>query len=74
MTSINQLRFGLTCRYVKPEMIDAQLHSKGDLDIDPTKAYDGDLKAFDEWIQQADALKFAGSQRRRGASPFARAA
>ena len=38
-----KLRFGLTCRYIKPEQIPESEHWKGEFNIDPAESYTGDV-------------------------------
>lgn len=38
----DKLRFALTCRFVRPELVDASQHWKGDHVVEPGMAYDGD--------------------------------
>lgn len=38
-----KLRFALTARYIRPELIDPENHWKGNYTPDPTLVYNGDL-------------------------------
>ncbi len=38
----DKLRFALTCRYVRPELVDASQHWKGDHTAELGAVYDGD--------------------------------
>lgn len=40
-----KLRFALTCRYVRPELVDPAQHWKGDYTAPPGSVYDGDEAA-----------------------------
>lgn len=53
----DKLRFGLTCRYVKPEFVPEDMQTLGDLVVDPTKAYDGDLALYDDHMKKYNAKK-----------------
>lgn len=63
----HELRFGLTCRYIKPEMIPVDQHSKADIDLDPAKAYDGDLQIYQDWKNKQKAIRDNAATRRSGA-------
>lgn len=52
----DKLRFGLTCRYVKPEMVPEAMQSLGDFTLDPANPYDGDLKIYEEHIKKRAKL------------------
>ena len=64
----DMLRFGLTARHVKPDMITQDQHHKGVLDLDPMNPYDGDLGLYEEFKRQQARELEATSARRRGAS------
>ena len=48
----DKLRFGLTCRFVKPEFVPEGMRTLGDLTVDPAKAYDGDLALYDDHMKK----------------------
>lgn len=52
VTPTDKLRFGLTCRYVKPEMVPEGMRNMGDFELNPSKAYDGDLKLYEEHMEK----------------------
>ena len=52
VTPTDKLRFGLTCRYVKPEMVPEDMRSLGDFTLDPADPYDGDVKLYDDYIEK----------------------
>ena len=56
MVPTHELRFALTGRYVKPEKVDKSQRSKGDLNLDPEDAYDGDLQVYQDWKKEQDAV------------------
>ena len=39
-----------------PEKIDQDQHWKGDLHLDPSQVYDGELKAFKEWQDEQERV------------------
>ena len=51
----DKLRFGLTCRYVKPEMVPEHMRSMGDFTLDPSNAYDGDLTLYKNHMKKYEA-------------------
>lgn len=51
----DKLRFGLTCRYVKPEMVPEDMRSLGDFTLDPTNVYDGDLELYKDFMKEYEA-------------------
>ena len=53
----DKLRFGLTCRNVKPEFVPEDMRTLGDLIVDPAKAYDGDLALYDDHMKKYNAAK-----------------
>ena len=53
----DKLRFGLTCRFVKPEFVPEDMRTLGDLTVDPAKAYDGDLALYDDHMKKYNAGK-----------------
>ena len=55
VTPTDKLRFGLTCRYVKPEMVPEGMRTMGDLVLDPTNAYDGDLQLYEDHMKEYSA-------------------
>lgn len=55
VTPTDKLRFGLTCRYVKPEMVPEDLRSLGDFTLDPANAYDGDLELYEDHMKKYKA-------------------
>lgn len=57
VTPTDKLRFGLTCRYVKPEMVPEAMRSMGDLTLDPAKAYDGDLELYNKHMEKYNAAR-----------------
>lgn len=42
------VRFAITARYIKPELVPESEHWKGDFTEDPAHAYDGDERDEDE--------------------------
>ena len=56
MVPTHQLRFALTGRYVKPDKVDKSQRSKGDLNLDPADAYDGDVKVYEDWKKEQVAI------------------
>lgn len=48
----DKLRFGLTCRYVKPEMVPEDMRTLGDFNLDSANAYDGDLKLYEDFVEE----------------------
>ncbi|CAF9907780.1 MAG: hypothetical protein ALECFALPRED_003886 [Alectoria fallacina] len=57
VTPTDKLRFGLTCRYVKPEMVPENMRSMGDLTLDPANAYDGDLELYKDHMEKYETGK-----------------
>lgn len=57
MIPSGKLRFALTCRYVRPELVDAAQHWKGDYSTDQEviTAYDGDEIAAMDAAEAAEA-------------------
>ena len=51
----DKLRFGLTCRFVKPEFVPEGMRSMGDLTLDPAQAYDGDLALYENHMEKYKA-------------------
>ena len=51
----DKLRFGLTCRFVKPQCVPEDMRTLGDLTVDPAKAYDGDLALYDDHMKKYNA-------------------
>ena len=51
------LRFGLTCRFVKPNFVPEDMQSMGHLAPDPAKVYDGDLKLYEDYMEKRKAKK-----------------
>ena len=51
VTPTDKLRFGLTCRYVKPGMVPEEMRNMGDLELDPAAAYDGDLQLYEDHMK-----------------------
>ena len=50
VTSPDKLKFGLTCHYVKAEMVPEEMRNMGDLGLDPANAYDGDLQLYEDTL------------------------
>lgn len=57
VTPTDKMRFGLTCRYVKPEMVPEDMRSLGDFTLDPADAYDGDLELYKDHMEKYEASK-----------------
>ena len=53
----DKLRFGLTCRFVKPEFVPEDMRTLGDLTVNPANAYDGDLPLYDSHMKKYNAAK-----------------
>lgn len=49
-------------------MVDEDQRAKGDLSLDPTNAYDGDLQVYEDWKTENEALKERASMPRNGAA------
>ena len=54
VTPTDKLRFVLTCRFVKPEMVPEDMRSLGDFSLDPANAYDGDVKLYDDHMEKLE--------------------
>ena len=67
----DKLRFGLTCRYVKPEMVPQDMRSLGDLTLDPANAYDGDLKIYEDFMKEREKEREEKMVKKRTASVVA---
>ena len=61
------LRFALTARHVKPDMIDEDQRHKGVLNLDPMIPYDGDPELYEQYRREQAAILAAAGARRRGA-------
>ena len=48
----DKLRFGLTCRFVKPEMVPENMRTLGDITLDPAKAYNGDIPLYSDHMEK----------------------
>ena len=59
------LRFALTCRYVKPEKVKPEFHYKGDYDEAAFEQYSGDIIGKDDALEvspkQEDTVAMANS-------------
>ena len=65
----HELRFGLTGRFVIPEKVAEDQRSKGELDLDPNDAYDGDLQVYEDWKAKQAAIKEQASMPRQRVLP-----
>ncbi|KAL6718824.1 hypothetical protein ACLMJK_003058 [Lecanora helva] len=61
---LGELRFSLTGRYVIPEKVPEDQRSMGDLDLDPSKAYDGDLQVYEDWKKEQISIRDQAALRR----------